>query len=172
MAMSIAAKAKVAARHNAKYEPVDSVPAGLTWKLHEGRPSNDHTVHVSFGRVYKRVVNRKTGFTQYFKLKDAPAAAPAEKIDAEPKRAGQVRYRVGGHCWFVDATRWYLVEVVSRVGRSTGTVGDPKRIVIKPVTGWDADHQKEWPNGAELEFPSTPNNPLFQRLRPLKDRKP
>jgi hypothetical protein len=114
------------------------------------------------GNFYKLVRSRETGEVQYFKLKDTgPEISPAEKIDAEPTKKGQVRYRVGSHCWFVLDGRWFCCEVVSR---------PPNRIVLRPVTGWDADRQAPWPHDGALEISDKPSNSLFQLLRPLKAR--
>lgn len=87
----------------------------------------------------------------------------AERIDAEPKQPRVPQLRVGVHVWFVDTTsRWYLLEVVEKVGRRT--------VTYKPVTGWDAERQVEWPYGALLEFNTS--SALAKRLRPLSARRP
>lgn len=153
------------------YEPVASVPDDLKWRGVSGRPSLTHTTLVSVpGALFKLIRDRSTGAVQYFRLKDmGPEMTPKEKLDAEPERKEQVRYRVGTQCWFIDEGRWYLCEVVDRTGYAPGT-GTEKRIVIKSVTGFDADRQKAWAFGELLEFPALENNRLFQRLRPLKDR--
>ncbi len=158
----------------ADYDPVapETVPEGIRWK-----PATPHTgkrrAYTSmFGNLYRLVRTLATGEVQYFKLKDADVAAtPKEKIDAEPEHKDQVRYRIGCQCWFIEtADVWYLVEVVDRVGEDRSTFGEPKRIVLKSATGWDADRKVQWPYGDLLEFPASPNNPMFARLRPLKDR--
>ena len=164
-----------AAANKAKYEPVapELVPGDLKWKFPRGMPNSSMRVFLSTpGGYYKLVRDLNTGAVEYFKLKDqGPAPASREKIDAEPEKKGQVRYRVGARCWFVDTgNRWYLVEVVDRVGADRATFGEPCKIVIKPVGTFDADKQAPWPYTPELEFPAYPNNPMFMRLRPLKAR--
>lgn len=151
------------------YEPVASVPEGLTWKPGPGVTTN--VMLYSIGNIYKLVRDRVTGAVQYFKLKDTgPEKSPNEKIDAEPAREAQVRYRVGTMCWFIDeGSHWFLCEVVERTGKDRATFGEPQRITIKSVNGRDADKQVEWPYGL-LEFPAKENNPIFARLRPLKAR--
>lgn len=148
-----------------RYERVDSVPDGLTWKPRKGRPSSAHTTLFSIGNIYKLVRVRETGDVTYYRLREAfaDAKSPAEQIDAEPVPLKQQRFRAGTFAWFVDTgARWYCVEVVSR---------DEGRIIIRPTTGWDAERVSEWPYGNELEFPARPNNPLFMRLRKLNARK-
>lgn len=160
-------------KHGERYEPVDKVPDGLKWKPQGGPGGKNVTVLLSTpGSFYKLIRDRNTGDVVYFKLKDfGPAVSPAEKIDAEPKRKGQVRYRKGATCWFVDAgSLWYLVEVVDRIGDDRATFGEPHRIVIKSVTGFDAERRTAWAYGDLLEFPAKPDNQMFMRLRPLKDR--
>lgn len=154
------------------YDPVDvSLVPESTWKPVAGRPSSTHTVLYSIGNYYKLVRDQATGVVTYFKLRDTgPEKSPATKLDEEPQKKGQVRYRVGSLAWFVDAGRWFIVVVAARIGEDRATFGEPKRIVIRPTTGRDATGQVEWPYGSELEFPSNPNNPLFLRLRPLKAR--
>lgn len=184
----------------ADYEQVDSVPDGLRWKPAPGPragsgsgpprkpPSPDErknkrrererrtpeqatTTLFSFANTYMLVRMRATGAVTYYRLKDMPEKSPAEKIDAEPTKKEQVRFRVGAQCWFVDTGgRWFLCEVVERTGHDRATFGEPGRIVIKSVTGWDADRKAPWEYGDLLEFPDKPNNPLFMRLRPLKAR--
>ena len=153
------------------YEPVESVPDDIKWRPVCGMPSKTHVSLVSTpGGFFRLKRELATGAVQYFRLKDlGPNAAPKEKIDAEPKREGQVRYRVGAKCWFVVDGRWFLVEVVDRTGGAAGT-GDEKRITIKPASTHDADKLTPWPYDEFLEFVAQPSNPLFQRLRPLKDR--
>ena len=167
-----------------RYEQVASVPDNLRWKpapwgsrprvpgsRREKLPPNSHTVMFSLGNEYKLVRTRATGEVVYYRLKDIEQKSPAEKIDTEPAKPEQVRYRVGCFCWFVDSdSRWYCCEVVERTGGDRATAGDAHRITLRPVTGWDAERVKEWPYGDLLEFPSLPANPLFQRLRPLKAR--
>ncbi len=145
------------------YEQIPSPPDGVKWKPGRGPANKIVTVMYSTpGEYYKLIRDRNTGDVVYYKLKDAAAAAtPKEQIDAEPERKKQVRYRENAVCWWVDNGRWFLVKVVKR---------EPKRITITSVTGWDADRQKEWPEGLELEFPAP--GQLFKRLRPLKDRTP
>jgi hypothetical protein len=161
------------------YEPVatESVPEGLKWKPSKGAHSKTQVTLFSFGNIYKLVRSLETGAAQYFKLKGSDVAkSPAEKIDAEPgtesgRKKEQVRYRVGCKAWFLDTgNRWYLIEVVARIGENRETFGEPKRIIIKSATGMDADKRTPWPYGAELEFPAKPDNALFMRLRPLKAR--
>lgn len=145
-----------------KYEPVDAVPDGLTWKPAPfgGRAANNLTILYSLGNVYKLVRVRKTGAVTYYKLKDADAPARDKAtIDAEPKRAGQHRLRVGSRCWYVDNGKWFLMTVVER---------DDKQITLQTVTGWDADRTKEW--RTDILFQIGANGPLRKRLRPLKDR--
>jgi hypothetical protein len=157
---------------NDKYEPVDKIPDGLKWKPAPGRPSPTHTKLVSTpGGFFALVRCRETGAVQHFRLKDMGHEMSSKaKLDAEPTRE-QVRYRVNAHCWFVDGPgRWFLVKVVDRTGEAAGT-GTEKRITIESVTGFDADRIIEWPYGPALEFPSLPNNPMFMRLRPFKDRR-
>jgi hypothetical protein len=151
-------------RPTGTYEPVTSVPEGLTWKpaMWGGRAANNITAMYSLGNIYKLVRVRATGAVTYYKLKDDTTATPKEQIDAEPERKKQQRFRVGSQCWFIDTTgHWHLVEVVSR---------EPSRIVIKSVTGWDADREVPWEYGEALEFPTSPTNRLFLRLRKLADR--
>lgn len=153
------------------YEPVESIPEGVKWRPQPGQPSKTHTKMISTpGAFFRLERNRDTGEVRYFRLKDmGKERTPKDKIDAEPTRGHQVRYRVGTRCWFVEANRWFLVEVVDRLGGAPGT-GTEKRIVIKPVDPLDADKQTAWPYSDLLEFPAYANNQLFQRLRPLKDR--
>lgn len=151
-----------------QYEPVpaESVPADLRWKPAPwgGRPTKYLTTMFSLGNIYKLVRVRATGEVSYFKLRDDRPATPAEKIDAEPARRQQIRYRTGARCWFVDTgDRWFLCVVVERKQ-------NPGRITITPVTGIDADKRSYWEHGEALEFPATRDNRLFQRLRPLRDR--
>lgn len=151
------------------YEPVASVPEGLRWKPATGSSNSDKNVTVLLstpGSFYKLIRDRVTGEVVYFKMKDTGAEkSPADKIDTEgPTSQKQVRYRTGGFCWFVDTgSRWYCCEVVERKQ-------DPARIVLRPVTGWDAERQVQWSYGDLLEFPALKNNPVFCRLRPLKAR--
>lgn len=146
-------------KHERLYEPIESVPDGLTWKPSPGW-SNTTTTLYSIGNIYKLVRVRDTGAVTYFKLKgsDVPKS-PAEKIDAEPKKERK-RLDVGSRCWFVDTgPHWYLVEIVARA---------PNRVTIKSVTGVDADKLAPWPHSELLEFPV--HSPLFQRLRKLSAR--
>lgn len=117
------------------------------------------------GSYYMLVRELNTGVVTYFKRKGAePAMTPKDKIDAEPTRGHQVRYRKGAMCWFIgDASRWFLCTVVER---------GPKSITITPVTGWDAERVVRWPHPNPLKFSSNATNDgdLFRRLRPLKDR--
>lgn len=154
------------------YTPVriEDVPKGLSWKLTPGAARNlGYVLEYSMGRIYKRVTDKRTGDAIYYRLLDLPEATPAEVIDSEPTTGtptlgGQTRYHVGNHCWFIDTDeRWYLCTVVART---------PHRITIRPVTGRDADREKDWPYGGELEFPCNANNRVFQRLRPLRMRTP
>jgi hypothetical protein len=171
------------------YEPVDTVPEGLKWKPIPGgrggpplkepsespavnrrrerrrRPVEPETTTLTStpGSFYRLVRVRATGEVSYFKLKqDVAQMTPKDKIDAEPKKAAQIRFRKGALCWFVDTgARWYLCKVEDRTDL---------RIVLKSETGWDADKRSPWDYGELLEFPANPTNPLFQRLRPLKAR--
>lgn len=154
-----------------EYEPVAEVPEGIKWRPAGGHPSKTHTRLFSTpGGFFRLERDRATGEVRYWRKKDmGPSATPKEKLDAEPTRGYQVRYKVGAHCWFVEDNRWFLVEVVDRLGETPGT-GTEKRIVLKPVNELDADKERAWPYGELLEFPAYPNNPLFLRLRPLKDR--
>lgn len=152
--------------HRDEYRSVTEaeVPQGIKWNPPKGGAPADHrfTVLYSFGKFYKLVRDRQTGEVVYFQRKDMPAGAtPKEKIDAEPPKPKQVRYREGTNAWWVDNGRWFLIKVVKRTQ-------NPDTIIISSVTGWDADKQKEWPLGLELEFPA--NGQLFKRLRPLKAR--
>lgn len=154
---------KIAARA-ALYTAIreDQVPAGIEWRRAPGG-KNAVNYYYSFGKTYKKVVDTVTGAAVYYKLIDEGTPMSAN-VDAEPKRAGQVRYRVGAHCWFVDTdSRWYLCEVISRAAF---------RMTIRPVTGQDAEHVVPWPYGGDLEFSGKVGSRLYQRLRPLKDRKP
>jgi hypothetical protein len=145
-----------------RYEPVDTAPEGLKWKPVKGGHAAGYTVLLSFGGAYKLVRSRTTGDVQYFKLRDDTVKSPAEKIDAEPVKTGQVRYNTGKLCWFIDTGgRWFLCKVVDR---------PPDRIVLSSETGWDSERQAPWEYGALLEFPDRANNPMMQRLRPLKAR--
>ena len=155
------------------FERVDTVPDGMKWMPTQGAPqaSANFTVLRTIGDYYRLIRNRATGEVAYFKRKvaDAPAT-PAAKIDAEPEREKQVRYRKGTFCWFVDTDgRWYCCEVVDRQAPNTGDAA--KRITIRSTTGFDAERVKAWPYGDLLEFPAKENNPLFLRLRPLKARR-
>lgn len=154
--------------NEAKYELLNHGnfdPNEYTWKPQPGfHASKTHVTLFSTGNIYKLVRELATGAVTYYKLKDTgPEASSKDKIDAEPTPK-QVRYKQGAHAWFIDTGgRWYCVNVVQRKQR-------PDRIVIASVTGWDADRVCAWPYGGELEFPADRNNPLFQRLRPLKAR--
>lgn len=153
-----------AAKIDERYEPIAVVPDGLTWKPAPPYTAKNFTVLLSLGGIYKLVRTRETGAVVYYKLKDDTKATPAAQIDAEPQRKQQQRFHTGSQCWFVDTgSRWYLVEVVRRSDK-------PPAISIKSVTGWDADRTAPWGYGEELEFPASQANPLFQRLRKLKDR--
>ncbi len=171
-----------------KYEPVEAIPEGVVWKQHVGRPSQTHRTLLSTpGGAYKLVRSLETGEVKYFKLKDSgPVKSPAEiaaskeKIDAEPAPPKQVRYRVGALCWLIEpssvAPLWYLCNVVARIGEDRATFGEPKRIILRPVTGWDAERKVQWPHGVseegqpeELSLVANPRN--MQRLRPLKARR-
>jgi hypothetical protein len=151
------------------YEPIayDAIPVGVKWK-----PSPPHVgptrAFVSlFGARYRLERVLETGEVTYFERKGLdpdPVATPKDKIDAEPEKKGQTRYRVGAHCWFVgDGARWFLCEVLERGYR---------RITIKPVTGWDAERLVHWPHPEPFSFSSRIENDgdLARRLRPLKDR--
>ncbi len=149
--------------------PPRKEPTGWPWidrrRERARRPLDQATTTLlsTPGEIYKLVRVRATGEVTYYKLRDAePAATPKEAIDAEPKRAGQVRYRKGAPCWFVDAGGiWYLCKVEDR---------QPNRIVIRAETGWDSERKVQWPYGDLLEFPCHRSNPMFARLRPLKDK--
>jgi hypothetical protein len=144
------------------YEQVDTVPADMRWKPAPfgGRAANNLTVMYTIGNFYKLVRVRATGEVTYYRLKDQPeAATPKEKIDAEPAKAKQVRYKVGANAWFVIDGRWFLIRVVKR---------EPGVIVIAPVNALDADRQASWPHPPELEF--SPKSNTFSHLRPLKAR--
>lgn len=145
-----------------KYERVDTVPDDLKWRPVTSPGDARFTVLCTIGDYYRLVRDRDTGAVVYYKRKDAGRAmSPKAQIDSEPKKR-DVRYRVGAHCWFVDSdARWYAVTVVAR---------EPNRMTIRPVTGWDAERIKAWSYGNDLEFPAKSNNPLYQRLRPLKAR--
>lgn len=150
--------------------PASEVPDGMSWKPRKGRPNQSYTILYSFANVYKLVRKLDTGAVQYFKLKGAPEKSPAAKIDAEPEKGPQVRYRKGTACWLVENGKWFCVEVVDRTGANRETWGEPARITIRPITGWDAERTTQWPYGDLLEFPSVPSNALFKRLRPLRAR--
>ena len=157
-----------------KFERVENAPDDLRWSPMTGcgtAADTRFTVLRSFGDYYRLIRDRNTGEVVYFKRKveDAPAT-PKEKIDEEPKREGQVRYRVGARAWLVVDGRWFCIEVVARTGLSRETHGEPQRITVKSVTGWDADKLTAWPYGDLLEFPALPSNHLFTQLRPLRDR--
>lgn len=153
------------------YEPIDTVPADLKWKPAHGRPSRTHTKLVSTpGSCFRLERDLKTGQVRYFRLKNlGPEMSPKDKIDAEPEREEQIRYRVGAHCWYIEEGRWFLVEVVDRLGYAPGT-GTEKRLVMKSVTGFDADRVAPWPFGELYEIPADQRYQAFQRLRPLRDR--
>ncbi len=158
-----------------EYEPVASVPDDLKWRPQVGHPSKTHVKMVSTpGQFFRLERELATGAVKYYRLKDmGPAMTSKEKLDTEPTRGAQVRYRVGAQCWFIDQGRWFLVKVVDRTGGAAGT-GTENRITIAPVTGFDADKQAPWPYGEFLEFPTSQGrkgySPLFDRLRPLRDR--
>lgn len=149
------------------YEPIapDAVPAGIKWKPAVGRSGATRAFVSMFGAQYRLERVLETGEVTYYKRKgdEPPPATPKEKIDAEPTRGHQVRYRTGATCWFVESGRWFLVKVVKR---STG----PDRITIRPEARLCADKLTPWTWGDALEFPAAPNNRLFRMLRPLKDR--
>ncbi len=155
--------------NEAKYEQVDVVPEGLTWKPQPGF-ARDKTLTTLFslGNVYKLVRVRDTGAVTYFKLRGAESACtPAETIDAEPEPLKQQRFHAGSFCWFVIDSRWFMCEIVER--RDDGR--NPKRIAIRSRTGWDAERRTPWPHGEDpIEFPAYPSNPMFQRLRKLSAR--
>lgn len=144
-----------------QYEDVDTVPDGLKWKRGEGRASR---IEYSMGKVYRR--KTVDGVVTLSKLIDDPRASPVKKIDSEPERLDQVRYKVNTHCWYVDdGGVWYLCRVVSRQGTPL-----PKRITLSSVTGWDAEHKTEWPYGEEFQFTAQFSNACYRRLRPLRAR--
>jgi hypothetical protein len=148
------------------YVECASVPEGLKWKPMVGRPHGPVVRMLSIGNLYKSVRDLKTGAVTYYKHKSVDGdkeKSPAVKIDAEPEWKSSTHYLPGARAWFIDTgARWFLVEVVKRT--------DARRIVIKSVTGWDADKQTPWGYGEELEFPARQNNPLYQRLRKLSAR--
>ncbi len=157
-----------------KYAPCafEDIPEGIKWKPQGNNLlSGKMTMLSMFGAEFKLVRDLATGAIQYFRSQNETKKSPAESIDAEPAKTGQARYRVGTQAWFIDADKWYLIEVVSRVGQDRPTYGEPKRIVIKSATGWDAEHKAEWPFGEELEFVAQASNGMFARLRPLRARK-
>lgn len=150
--------------------PLDAEP-DVRWRPAKHiKKTNPNTVMVSTpGGFYKLVRQRDTGEVKYFKHKSVDELppdrkSPAELIDAEPKKKGQVRYRVGALCWFVDSdAKWYLCKVLARQG-------SPSRITIKPETGWDAERKMPWPYADPIQFPAYATSPMFMRLRPLKAR--
>lgn len=151
------------------YEPVDyaAIPVGVKWKPSRGKPGpHTRTMYSTPGNTYKLIRQLDTGDVAYFKLKDTgPEKSPAEKIDAEPQKKGQVRYRVGSYCWLVLDGLWFCCEVMKR-GREPGTT--VPTIELRPTTGWDADRKASWPHGETLTFSA--RTPLFKHLRPLKAR--
>lgn len=149
------------------YERVESVPEGLKWSPMRGSGKDENvTLLRSMGDYYRLIRWRKTGEVAYFKRKDdTPAKSPSESIDAEPAPPKQQRFPKGAQAWFVDAGRWFLVEVVERTT-------SPARITIKSVTGFDADRAAPWEFGDVLEFPANDHSPLFGRLRKLAARYP
>lgn len=156
-----------------KYELCTDVPEGITWKPSCGkRAAVPKTVTMlSIGNIYKLVRTLATGEVVYYKAIDTgPEKSPAESIDAEPVKKAQVRYRVGKQCWFVLPEGWFLCEVTRRTGGDRATFGEPKRIAIKSVTGWDATRTVAWPHPEEIEFVAQENNPMFARLLPLNAR--
>lgn len=147
-------------RNPADYDPIESAPDGIKWKPVQGRPSKTHVTLYSIGDVYKLVRVLETGEVAYFKRKDTDAISLSKKIDDEPDKAKQVRYRVGQMCWLIDdAGRWYCCEVMKR---------GPRNIELRSVTGFDAERTAAWPYGEVLAF--SPKTVLFRRLRPLKAR--
>jgi hypothetical protein len=146
------------------------VPGGLTWKRGDGPPAINVAVEYSvMGKTYKRVTDRSTGEAIYYRLLvEEKPMTPAEVIDAEPiKSAQKTQYRLGTKCWFIDSDgRWYLCVVAGRTPRPGS------RVTIRPVTGLDAEREKPWPYGGELEFAATGLSQLFKRLRPLRARQP
>jgi len=148
------------------FERVEDVPPDMKWSPMQGKPDARFTVLRTMGDFYRLIRDRNTGAVAYYKRKtDEPAKSPAESIDAEPAPKKQQRFPKGAQAWFVDAGRWFLVEVVERTER-------PNRITVRSVTGWDADRHRAWSYGELLEFPALPNNPLFSRLKKLAARYP
>ncbi len=143
------------------YERVETVPDGMTWRPFFGPGDARFTVLCTIGDFYRLIRDRDTGAVVYFKMKDTgPEISPKEKIDAEPPKPKQVRFRKGTRCWFVvDTGHWFLCDVEDRL---------PQRIVLRPVTGWDVDRQVEWQLVAPLELSSVSH--AFKRLRPLAAR--
>ena len=86
---------------------------------------------------------------------------PPADFDDPPRRRNQ--YRTGGYCWYVNEWgRWFLCQVVRQ---------ERLRMWIRPVTGRDATRRVSWPFDNELEIVSRTDSPMYNRLRPLKDRK-
>ena len=156
----------------ADYEPVayEDIPADVQWK-----PAPPHTgpkrAYLSmFGGMYylERVLD--TGAVRYFKRKgEAPPESPAAVIDAEPERPKQQRFHAGTQCWYIHHTgHWFLCEIVDRIGGDRESFGEPRRIIIKPLSDRDDKREIEWPFPKELEI--VVNSPAFKRLRKLQDR--
>lgn len=160
------------APHDA-YITVTSVPGGLRWVTRAGYHKNlTYETLFSINNTYKLMRVRNTGAVQYFKLKDeGTKASSPEHVDAELTAPPQQRFRTGAHCWFVNDTRWFLVQVVRRIAPVLRWVKTPKRIVIRSVTGFDALRRTPWSYGDELELIADPHNRLFRQLRKLSARK-
>ena len=88
----------------------------------------------------------------------------APKIEGEPVRP-RTRLDVGTYAWFVGCwQRWFLVEIMHR-RRS------PRRVVLRSVTGQDADKEIPWPWGDdELELRDHTQESQIYLLRPLSAR--
>lgn len=154
-----------------RYERIDTT-IDANWKRARNKSARFEIVFSTPGALYMRIRMLETGETTYYKLKDTgPEATPKDKIDAEPERPGQQRFRKGAHCWYVDdAGRWYLCEVVDRTGCNRETFGEAKSIVLKSLTGQDSERLAPWPFGDEVSIST--KSQAFQRVRKLTDRKP
>lgn len=146
------------------YEPIDYalIPAGTKWKPAAPYTGNTRAFISLFGGQYKLIRDLTTGEVTYYTLKDkGPPATPKEQIDAEPEHPKQQRFRTGVHCWYVDdAGRWFCCLVESRGENS---------IVLRSITGWDAERLTAWPFGdGPVEI--SDRSQAFKRIRKLKDR--
>lgn len=88
------------------------------------------------------------------------AALDRARIDAEPVPAKRSPLHVGSHAWFIDAGRWFEIEIVER---------SPNTVTVRSVTGWNATGEITWPFGDLFEF--NLRSPIYKRLFPMSARR-